>query len=161
MNDLSFHDFQIPFLIRSNFSLSRPVIRGLGREISLRTCFSPLYFSLNVASLTLLSLLCLVLKTFSSMFTGANGVLAGETLIYCLYTEQHSAHSNCSFKENPAQPQPWANLLAWEPWGNGWNYLSSLSAKAAKNWIYLYWLFFNWCFSFPYCLRTYTCPNSG
>lgn len=81
MNDLSFHDFQIPFLIRSNFSLSRPVIRGLGREISLPTCFFPLYFSLNVASLTLLSLLCLVLKTFSSMFTGANGVLAGETLV--------------------------------------------------------------------------------
>lgn len=74
----------------------------------------------------------------------------------CFYTEQHSAHWNCSFGESPAQPQPGANLLAWEPWGNGWNCLSSLSAKAAKNWIYLYWLFFfNWCFSFPFCLRTY------
>lgn len=70
----------------------------------------------------------------------------------CCYTEWHSAHWNCSFRESPAQPQPGANLLAWEPWGNGWNCLSSLSAKAAKNWIYLYWLFFNWWFFFFFIL---------
>lgn len=64
-----------------NFSLSRPVIKGLGREISLPTYFPPLYFSLNVASLTLLSLQCLVLKTFFSVFTGANGILAEETQV--------------------------------------------------------------------------------
>lgn len=83
MNDLSFQwDFQIPFLIYFNFSLSRPVIKGLGTEISLPTYFPPLYFSLNGASLTLFfPLLCLVLKTFSSMFTGANVLLAGEALV--------------------------------------------------------------------------------
>lgn len=69
VSDLSLPDCQIPSLIHSYFSLSRPVIRSLGRHFP-TYILCPFPFLPELCSLMLLSLLCLVLKTFSSMFPG-------------------------------------------------------------------------------------------
>lgn len=165
MNDLSLPDYQILFLIHSYFSLSRPVVRRVGRHFPTYMLCPPLF----------LPKLCKPNTFVPTIFASENflfhipwtkqGMLAGKTLmeeegIHAFVLEvwiwQHSACWNCSSKESPAQSQAGANLLGWDPWENGWNYLSSLSSKTAKNWIHLYWQFLNWSFSVLFCLGTYT-----
>ena len=124
MNDLSLADSQIPFLIHSYFSLSRPVIRSLGRHFPSYILCPPLFLPKLCKPNTF------VPTTFGSeniLFHVAwtkQGMLAGKTLmgeegIHAFVLEvwiwQHSAHWNCSSKESPAQLQAGADLLVWEP----------------------------------------------
>lgn len=160
------HDLCLPvshilFLIHSYFSLSRLVIRSLGRHFSSYILCPPL----------LLPKVCkpnaFVLTTFGSenfllhVPWTKQGMLAGKklvgeegvhTFVLEIWIWQHLPHWDYSSKESPAG----ANLLGWDLWGNSWNCPSRLLAKTPQNWIHLYGLFLNQSFSFLFCLRTYT-----
>ena len=164
VNDLRLPDSQISFLIHSYFSLSRPVLRSLGRHFPAYMCCPPVFLA-KLCKPNTFVLNCIWFWKLSLSWT-KQGMLSGKILmgeegirafVLEVWVWQHSACWNCSSKEGPTQPQAGAVLLDWETWGNGWNCLSSLLAETAKNLIRLYWQFLNW--SFLLCLRTYTLPK--